>query len=91
MTFSLLGRCARTGQFGAVVTTSAVAVGARVPFAQAGLGAVLTQHRTYPRLGTLGIDLLAQGFTAQQTVDAIAAATPHRAWRQVAVRQNRTC
>ena len=85
MTFSLLGRCARTGQFGAVVTTSAVGVGARVPFARAKVGAVLTQHRTDPRLGPLGIDLLARGFTAQQTVDAIAAATPHRAWRQVAV------
>ncbi len=85
MTFSLLGRCARTGQLGAVVTTSAVGVGARVPFARAGVGAVLTQHRTDPRLGPLGIELLARGFTAQQTVDAIAAATPHRAWRQVAV------
>ncbi|MCC6717586.1 MAG: DUF1028 domain-containing protein [Acetobacteraceae bacterium] len=85
MTFSLIGRCARTGQFGAVVTTSAVAVGARVPFARAGVGAVLTQHRTDPRLGPLGLDLLAQGFTAQQAMDAIVAATPHRDWRQLAV------
>jgi uncharacterized Ntn-hydrolase superfamily protein len=85
MTFSLLGRCARTGQFGAVVTTSAVGVGARVPFAKAGIGAVLTQHRTDPRLGPLGLELLSRGFTAQQTIDAIAAATPHRDWRQLAV------
>lgn len=85
MTFSLIGRCARTGQLGVVVTTSAVGVGARVPFARAKVGAVLTQHRTDPRLGPLGLELLARGFTAQQTVDAIAAATPHRAWRQVAV------
>lgn len=85
MTFSLLGRCPRTGQFGAVVTTSAVGVGARVPFARAGIGAVLTQHRTDPRLGPLGLDLLSRGFTAQQTIDAIAAATPHRHWRQLAV------
>jgi uncharacterized Ntn-hydrolase superfamily protein len=84
MTFSLLGRCPRTGQFGAVVTTSAVGVGARVPFARAGVGAVLTQHRTDPSLGPLGLDLLARGFTAQQTIDAIVAATPHRDWRQLA-------
>jgi uncharacterized Ntn-hydrolase superfamily protein len=84
MTFSLLGRCPRTGQFGAVVTTSAVGVGARVPFARAGIGAVLTQHRTDPRLGPLGLDLRARGCTAQQTIDAIVAATPHRAWRQLA-------
>lgn len=85
MTFSLLGRCPRTGQLGAVVTTSAVAVGARCAFARAGVGAVLTQHRTDPRLGPLGLDLLAHGFSAQQTLDAIIAATPHRAWRQIAV------
>jgi len=85
MTFSLIGRCARSGQFGAVVTTSAVGVGARCPFARAGVGAVLTQHRTDPRLGPLGLDLLARGFTAQQALDAIVAATPHRHWRQLAV------
>lgn len=85
MTFSLIGRCPRTGQFGAVVTTSAVGVGARVPFARAGIGAVLTQHRTDPRLGPLGLDLLARGFTARQTLDAIVAATPHRHWRQLAI------
>ena len=55
MTFSLLGRCARTGMIGAVVTTSAAAVGSRCPFARAGVGAVLTQHRTDPRLGPLAL------------------------------------
>jgi uncharacterized Ntn-hydrolase superfamily protein len=85
MTFSLLGRCGRTGQFGAVVTTSAVGVGARCPFARAGVGAALTQHRTDPRLGPVLLDLLGHGFTAQQAMDATVAATPHRDWRQLAV------
>jgi uncharacterized Ntn-hydrolase superfamily protein len=85
MTFSLIGRCARTGMLGAAVTTSAIGVGARCPFARAGVGAVLTQHRTDPRLGPLALDLLARGFTAEQTLAAIAAATPHRDWRQLAV------
>jgi uncharacterized Ntn-hydrolase superfamily protein len=84
MTFSLLGRCARTGQIGAVVTTSSIAVGARCPFARARVGAVLTQHRTDPRLGPLALELLSRGFDAQQTLDAVVAATPHRAWRQLA-------
>lgn len=85
MTFSLIGRCARTGMLGAAVTTSAIGVGARCPFARAGVGAVLTQHRTDPRLGPLGLDLLARGYTAEQTLAAIVAATPHRDWRQLAV------
>ena len=51
MTFSIAGRCARTGMLGAVVTTSSMAVGGRCAYAQANVGAVLTQHRTDPRLG----------------------------------------
>jgi uncharacterized Ntn-hydrolase superfamily protein len=84
MTFSLIGRCARTGAFGAAVTTSAIAVGSRVPFCAPGIGAVLTQHRTDPRLGPRGLDLLRSGCTAAETVAALAASTPHHRWRQLA-------
>ena len=85
MTFSLLGRCARTGQFGAAVTTSSIAVGTRVPFLAAGIGGVLTQHRTDPRLGPRGLELLRSGCTAQETVAALVASSPHHRWRQLAV------
>jgi len=84
MTFSLIGRCARTGQIGCAVTTSSVAVGSRVPFARAGVGAVLTQNRTDPRLGPRGLDLLASGCSARETVGALTASSPHRGWRQLA-------
>lgn len=85
MTFSLIGRCARTGQFGAAVTTSSLAVGSRVPFCMADVGAVLTQHRTDPRLGFRGLDLLLAGCSAQEALDALVASTPHHRWRQLAV------
>jgi uncharacterized Ntn-hydrolase superfamily protein len=85
VTFSLIGRCTRSGMIGAVVTTSSIAVGSRCPFVRAGVGAALTQHRTDPRLGPLALDLLQNGFTAAQAMDAIIAATPHRAWRQLAI------
>ena len=85
MTFSLVGRCARTGMLGAAVTTSSIAVGSRCQHARAGVGAALTQHRTDPRLGPLALDLLARGFTAGEALNAIVAATPHRDWRQLAV------
>ena len=85
MTYSLVGRCARTGQFGCAVATSSLAVGSRVPYAVAGIGAVLTQHRTDPRLGPRGIELLRQGCSAEETLAALVASTPHRAWRQIAV------
>ncbi len=85
VTFSLLGHCGRTGQIGAAVTTSSIAVGSRVPFLAAGLGGVLTQHRTDPRLGPRGLDLLRSGCTADQAVAALVASTPYDHWRQIAV------
>jgi uncharacterized Ntn-hydrolase superfamily protein len=92
MTFALAARCPRTGMLGAAVTTSSLAVGSRCVFARAGIGAILTQHRTDPRLGPLGLEYLAEGKSAQQTIDALVASTPHHGWRQLAVvdREGRT-
>ena len=85
MTFSLVGMCRRTGMFGAAVTTSSMGVGSRCPFARAGVGAVLTQHRTDPTLGPRGLDLLEAGRSAQETVDALVDGNPTIGWRQLAV------
>lgn len=85
MTFSLAGRCARTGMLGAAVTTSSIAVGSRCPFAAASVGAALTQHMTDPRLGPLMLDRLRHGDSPQQAVDAAVAGTPGPQWRQLAV------
>ena len=84
MTFSIAARCARTGAFGLSISTSNIAVGSRCPFAKAGVGAVLTQHRTDPRLGPRGIGLLQSGCTAREAIDALVASTPHIGWRQLA-------
>ena len=85
MTFSLVGMCRRTGMLGAAVTTSSIGVGSRCPYARAGAGAVLTQHRTDPTLGPAGLDLLEAGRSAQETVDALADGNPTIGWRQLAV------
>ena len=85
MTFSLVGMCRRTGMFGAAVTTSSMGVGSRCPFARAGVGAVLTQHRTDPTLGPKGLDLLEAGRSAPETVDALVDGNPTIGWRQLAV------
>src|SRR5258706_14385671 len=85
MTFSLVGRCSRPGMLGAVVAPSSIAVGSRCPHVRAGVGAALPQHRTDPRLARLALDLLAGGFTADEAMQAIVAATPHRHWRQLAI------
>lgn len=84
MTFSLLGQCPRTGRFGGVITTSSPAVGARCIHIRPGVGGILTQHRTDPRLGPRGLDLLASGCSAEETIATLVASTPQIAWRQLA-------
>jgi uncharacterized Ntn-hydrolase superfamily protein len=85
MTFSIVGMCQRTGMFGAAVTTSSIGVGSRCPFAKAGVGAVLTQHRTDPRLGPRGLELLAARQSAGQVIAALVQDNPTIGWRQLAV------
>ena len=89
MTFSLVGMCRRTGMFGAAVTTSSMGVGSRCPYAKAGVGAVLTQHRTDPQLGPRGIELLTVGQAASQVIEALAQDNPTIGWRQLAVVDSR--
>ncbi|MBT7248403.1 MAG: DUF1028 domain-containing protein [Rhodospirillaceae bacterium] len=85
MTFSLVGMCRRTGMFGAAVTTSNMNVGTRCPYAKAGVGAVLTQNRTDNRLGPQGIELLTDGKSAPNVIEALTADNPTIGWRQLAV------
>ena len=85
MTFSIAGRCARTGQLGAVVTTSGFASGSRVPWAQAGVGAALTQHRTDPRLGPKMLAALKAGKKPDAIMAELKQDEPGIGWRQLAV------
>lgn len=85
MTFSIAGRCAHTSMLGAVVTTSAMAVGSRCAFAEAGIGAALTQHRTDPRLGPIMLDRLKRGEAPEAILQALERSDPNLGWRQLAV------
>src|SRR3989440_3196704 len=85
MTFSMAGRCARTGMLGAIVTTSSIAVGSRCAFAATGVGAALTQHTTDPRLGPLLLDQLRRGYTAEEAIGAAVGSTPRSDLRQLAI------
>ena len=65
MTFSIVGRCERTGQLGVAISSSSIAVGARCPWVRAGVGVVSTQNITLPALGPRVLDLLEQGADPQ--------------------------
>ena len=83
MTFSIAGRCSRTGMLGVAITTSSIAVSARCPWVRAGVGAVSTQNVTDPRLGPQGLDLLEQGLSAPEAMAKLIADAPNKDFRQV--------
>ncbi len=77
MTFSITGRCSRTGMLGAVVTTSSIAVGGRCAWAETGVGVVLTQHRTDPRLGPAILARLKAGSAPDAILNELEKSDPH--------------
>lgn len=85
MTFSLVARCARTGQFGMVISSSSPAVAARCSHVRAGVGAVASQNITDPALGPLILDRLAEGLTATDALAAITKGRAHIDYRQLLV------
>ena len=83
MTFSLAGRCERTGMFGVVITTSSISVGSRCPHVRAGVGAVATQNVTDPHLATLVLDAMEAGADASKAIAQITTGRDHIDYRQL--------
>ena len=82
-TFSLIGRCERTGRLGVAVSTSEMAVGSRCIHVAPGVGAVLCQASTNPRLGVLGLNLMRAGYSAPRALEEIAGSDTHLERRQL--------
>lgn len=85
MTFSLIARCAQTGQFGMVISSSSPAVAARCVHLRAGVGAVASQNITDPALGPLILDRLAGGDEAGEAMMAVAHGRRFIDYRQLMV------
>jgi uncharacterized Ntn-hydrolase superfamily protein len=85
MTFSLVARCAETGRFGMVISSSSPAVAARCAHVRAGVGAVASQNVTDPALGPELLDRLADGLGARAALEAVTAGRAHIGWRQLLV------
>lgn len=83
MTFSIVARCAETGQFGVAISSSSPAVAARCSFARAGTGAVASQNVTNPALGPEVLDRLADGQEAEAAVAAAIEAERFPEYRQL--------
>ena len=84
-TFSIVARDEKTGELGVAVQSKFVAVGAVVPYARAGVGAIASQAWGNPRYGPIGLELLASGKSAREVVNFMTSADPYQNSRQVAV------
>lgn len=85
MTFSLVARCARTGQVGVGAVTAMLGVGKLVCHAQAGAGAVATQAEMNPYYGYDGLRLLSGSKAARETLDSLVSKAPGRDFRQCGI------
>lgn len=85
MTFSIVGRCKRTGELGIAITSSSLCVASRCAWLKGGVGVVATQNLTDPGLGPIGLELLQQGLSAQQVIDMLVAGDTGRDYRQLQV------
>jgi uncharacterized Ntn-hydrolase superfamily protein len=84
MTFSLAGRCERSGAVGVVIASASVAVAARCVAVRAGVGAVCSQSTTDPRLREALLEAMAGGLTAGDAVTAVTGRAQDIAYRQLA-------
>ncbi|MEA3119339.1 MAG: hypothetical protein QOI13_2609 [Paraburkholderia sp.] len=85
MTFSIVGRCARTGELGVAVSTAVPAVGAMCPYLRPNVGAVTTQSWVNPYLALMALDRLEQGDSAEQALAYALRADPSADLRQIGI------
>jgi uncharacterized Ntn-hydrolase superfamily protein len=86
-TFSIVAYDPVNGDWGVTVASRYFSVGAVVPWAEAGTGAIATQANVNVGYGPRGLELLRQGLTAKQVLDKLLAEDtfPGKDGRQVAI------
>jgi uncharacterized Ntn-hydrolase superfamily protein len=83
MTFSIVGYCPNEKEWGIAVQSKFLAVGAVVPFAKAGVGAVATQSYANTTYGPKALELFAEGKTAEEAMQILTGDDTDHHLRQV--------
>ena len=83
MTFSIVACDSKEKSWGIAVASKFPAVGAVVPWAQADAGAVATQSFANTSFGQRGLELMASGLSADETLAKLLMDDPDRELRQV--------
>jgi uncharacterized Ntn-hydrolase superfamily protein len=84
-TFSIVGFDPLTGDLGVAVQSKFFAVGSVVPWAKAGVGAIATQSYANVTYGPDGLELLAKGKSARETVETLTSADGNKQRRQLGI------
>lgn len=85
MTFSICAFDTATGELGIAVQSKFLAVGAVVPWARAGVGAIATQAHANTSYGPYGLELLASGLAPEAVVERLIRDDPEREKRQFGI------
>lgn len=84
-TYSIVGADPQAGECGVAVQSKFLAVGAFVPWARGGIGAVATQAYAEITYGSRGLELLESGLSPEDTIDGLTGDDGMRTHRQVGV------
>ena len=85
MTFSIIARCNKTGQFGGVVCSSSPAVAARCIQAKAGVGVATSQNITDPYLANILLDMTKYDLAPEDSIAELVKNTDFIEYRQLSV------
>lgn len=85
MTFSIVARDPAKGELGIAVQSKFLAVGAVVPWARAGIGAIATQAWANTSYGPRGLELLASGLSPSEVVEKLIQADGGHEDRQLGI------
>lgn len=84
-TFSIVAYDPKADELGVAVQSKFMAVGAVVPYAEAGVGAVATQSWANTSFGPKGVALLKNGLSPQEAIDNLVADDEEKEYRQVGI------
>jgi uncharacterized Ntn-hydrolase superfamily protein len=84
-TFSIVAYDPDRQEWGVAVASKFLAVGAVVPWAKAGFGAIATQSHANTSYGPKGLDLLSQGKSAKEVIKLLTEEDPDKDVRQVGI------
>lgn len=85
MTFSIVGYDPETKELGIAVQSKFLGVGAVVPWAKAGVGAVATQSYANTAYGPMGLQVMEEGKTAQEAIEFLTSNDQESEFRQVGI------